>query len=90
MGEWRCIIMSQLKLVICPVCEKGILTVVAEVGVEAQGTTAMFQSLLAAQGRIYRCDNCGKSFVKVDNEFLEITYSKNRLVDERLEPQEKR
>ena len=43
MGEWRCITMSQLKLVICPVCEKGILTVVAEVGVEAQGTTAMFQ-----------------------------------------------
>ena len=89
MGEWGCIIMSQLKHVICPVCEKGILTVVAEVGVEAHGTTAMFQSLSAAQGRIYRCDNCGKSFVKVDNEFLELTYSKNPLVDERLEPQKK-
>jgi hypothetical protein len=37
--------MSQLKHVRCPVCEKGILTVVAEFGVEAQGTTAMFQSL---------------------------------------------
>jgi hypothetical protein len=35
--------MSQLKQVKCPVCEKGILTVVAEVGVEAHGTTAMFQ-----------------------------------------------
>ena len=89
MGKWRYITMSQLKLVICPVCEKGILTVVAEVGVEAQGTTAMFQSLSAAQGRIYRWDNCGKSFVKVDNEFLELTYSKNPLVDERLESQKK-
>ena len=49
----------------------------------------MFQSLSAAQGRIYRCDNCGKSFVKVDNEFLELTYSKNPLVDERLESQKK-
>jgi stress response protein YsnF len=69
--------------------KKGILTVVAEVGVEAQGTTAMFQSLSAAQGTVYRCDNCGKSFVKVDNEFLELTYSKNSLVEERLEPQKK-
>jgi hypothetical protein len=43
--------MSQLKHVICPVCEKGILTVVAEVGVEAEGTTVKFQSLSAAQGR---------------------------------------
>jgi stress response protein YsnF len=81
--------MSQLKHVICPICEKGILTVVAEVGVEAHGTTAMFQSLSAAQGRVYRCDNCGKSFVKVDDKFLELTYSKNSLVDERLEPQKK-
>jgi stress response protein YsnF len=89
MGDWRCKIVSQLKHVKCPVCEKGILTVVAEVGVEAHGTAAMFQSLSAAQGRVYRCDNCGKSFVKVDNEFLELTYSKNPLVEERLEPQKK-
>ena len=71
---WCCKIMSQLKHVICPVCKKGILTVLAEVGVEAQGTTAMFQSLSAAQGRVYRCDNCGKSFVKVNDEFLELIY----------------
>jgi hypothetical protein len=73
MDDYSCKIMSQLKPVICLVCEKGILTVVAEVGVESQGTTTMFQSLSAAQGRIYRCDNCGKEFVKVDNEFLELT-----------------
>ena len=81
--------MSQLKHVICPVCKKGILTVLAEVGVEAQGTTAMFQSLSAAQGRVYKCDNCGKSFVKADNEFLELIYSKNPIVEERLELQKK-
>jgi hypothetical protein len=52
MGNWRCKNMPQLKHVICPVCEKGILTVIAEVGVEALGTTAMFQSLPAAQGRV--------------------------------------
>jgi hypothetical protein len=90
MGDWRCKNMSQLKHVACPVCEKGILTVVAEVGVEAYATTAMFQSLSAAQGRVYRCDNCGKSFVKVDDVFLELIYSKNRLVLERLEPQKKK
>jgi uncharacterized protein (TIGR02271 family) len=82
--------MSQLMHVRCPVCEKGILTVVAEVGVEAHGTTAMFQSLSAAQGRVYRCDNCDKSFVKVDNEFLELTYSKNPFVEERYAPQKKK
>jgi uncharacterized protein (TIGR02271 family) len=81
--------MSQLKHVICPICEKGILTVVAEVGVEGHGSTAMFQSLSAAQGRVYRCDNCGKSFVKVDDVFLELIYTKNRLVVERHEPQKK-
>ena len=37
--------MSQLNHIICPACGNGILTVVAEVGVEAHGTTAMFQSL---------------------------------------------
>ena len=41
------LVMSQLKHVICPVCEKGILTVVAEVGVEAEGTTVKFQSFSA-------------------------------------------
>ena len=34
--------------IICPGCGNGILTVVAEVGVEAYGTTAMFQSLSAS------------------------------------------
>jgi hypothetical protein len=82
--------MLQLKHVICSVCEKGILTVVVEVGVEAQGTTTMFQSLSAAQARVYRCDNCGKSFVKVDNEFLELISPKNPLVGERLEPRKKK
>ena len=82
--------MSQLNHVICPVCEKGILTVVAEVGVEAHGTTAMFQSLSAAQGRVYRCDNCGKSFVKVDDKFLELINSENPFVEERLAPQKKK
>jgi uncharacterized protein (TIGR02271 family) len=89
MGDWRYKNMSQLKHLICPVCGKGILIVVAEVGVEAHGTTAMFQSLSAAQGRVYRCDNCGKSFVKVDDEFSELIYTKNPLVVERLEPQKK-
>ena len=89
MDDWRCKIMSQLKHVICPVCNKGILTVVAEVGVE-QGTTAMFQSLSATQGRVYRCDICGKSFVKVDDEFLELISSKNPLVEERLQPQKEK
>ena len=53
----------------CSVCEKEILTVVAEVGIEAEGSTIKFQSLSATQGRVYRCDNCGKLFVKVDYEF---------------------
>ena len=82
MDEYPCKIMSQLKRVICPGCEKGILTVVAEVGVEAQGTTAMFQSLSAAQGRVYRCNNCGESFVKVDDKFLELINSENPITEE--------
>jgi uncharacterized protein (TIGR02271 family) len=82
--------MSQLKHVICPICEKGILTVVAEVGVEAHGTTAMFQSLSAAQGRVYRCDNCGKSFVKVDDKFLEFINSENPIIEERYAPKRKK
>jgi hypothetical protein len=54
MDYCSCEIMSQLKHVICPVCEKGILTIVAEVGIEAEGTTVKFQSLSAAQGRVYK------------------------------------
>ena len=50
----------------------------------------MFQSLSAAQGRVYRCDICGKSFVKVDDEFLELISLKNPLVEERLQPQKKK
>jgi uncharacterized protein (TIGR02271 family) len=83
-------IMSQLNRIICPACVKGILTVVAEVGVEAHGTTAMFQSLSAAQGRVYRCDNCDKSFVKVDDKFLQLINSEDPFVEERLQPQKKK
>ena len=63
--------------VVCSVCQEGFLRVVAEVGIEAEGSPVKFQSLSAAQGSIYRCDSCGKEFVKVDNEFLELRYSKN-------------
>ena len=66
--------MSQLHHIVCTACEKGILSVVAEVGIEAEGCTEKFQSLSAAHGRIYKCDVCDKSFVKVDNEFLELRY----------------
>ena len=82
--------MSQLNHIICPACGNGILTVVAEVGVEAHGTTAMFQSLSAAQGRVYRCDNCGKSFVKVDDKFLELINSEDPFAEERLTPKKKK
>ena len=74
MDDWHYNIMSQLQHVVCKACEKGILTVVAEVGIEAEGCTEMFQSLSAARGRIYKCEMCGKSFVKVDSEFLELRY----------------
>ena len=73
--------MSQFKHDTCPICEKGILTVEGEVGVEAYGTTAMFQSLPAAQGRVYRCDACVKSFVKVDDKFFELINSEDLLVE---------
>jgi hypothetical protein len=63
--------------VVCQVCQEGFLRVVAEVGIEAEGSTVKFQSLSAAHGTIYRCDSCSKEFVKVYNEFLEIMYSKN-------------
>jgi uncharacterized protein (TIGR02271 family) len=82
--------MSYLKHVICPGCGNGILTVVAEVGVEAHGTTTMYQSLSAAQGRVYRCDNCGKSFVTVEDKFLELINSEVPFVEERLAPQNKK
>ena len=73
MDDYPCKIMSH---VVCSVCKEGFLRVVAEVGIEAEGSTVKFQSLSAAQGRVYRCDSCGKEFVKVDNEFLELKYSK--------------
>jgi hypothetical protein len=69
MDDYPCKIMSH---VVCPVCQEGFLRFVAEVGIEPEGSTVKFQSLSAAQGRIYRCDSCGKEFVKVDNEFLEL------------------
>jgi hypothetical protein len=74
MDDYLCKIMSH---VVCRVCQEGFLRFIAEVGIEAEGSTVKFQSLSAAQGRIYRCDSCGKEFVKVDNEFLELRYSKN-------------
>lgn len=61
--------MSQSKYMVCTACKKGILTVVAEVGIEAEEDPTKFQSLSAANGRIYKCDLCGKSFVKVDEDF---------------------
>jgi predicted RNA-binding Zn-ribbon protein involved in translation (DUF1610 family) len=64
--------MSQLKYNACTACEKGILTHVAEVGIQAEGDVRKFQSLSAAQGRIYKCDNCGKLFIKIDDKFLEL------------------
>ena len=66
--------MSELQHVVCTACDKGILTIISEVGIEAEGGTEKFQSLSAAHGRIYKCDVCGKSFVKVGNEFLELRY----------------
>ena len=82
--------MSQLKHFVCPACEKGILTAVAEVGIESEGSTVKFQSLSAAQGRVYRCNNCSKEFVKIDDEFLELKNSKNHLSEERLHLQKKK
>jgi len=76
--------MSQLKHFVCPACEKGILAAVAEVGIESEGSTVKFQSLSAAQGRVYRCNNCSKEFVKIDDGFLELRNSENHLSEERL------
>ena len=50
MDDSRYKIMSQLKHFVCPACEKGILTAVAEVGIESEGSAVKFQSLSAAQG----------------------------------------
>ena len=55
-----------------------------------KGGTVKFQSLSAAQGRVYRCNNCRKSFVKVKDEFLEILNSKNHVTEERLHAQKKK
>ena len=66
--------MSEIQHVVCTACDKGILTIISEVGIEAEGSMEKFQSLSAAHGRIYKCDVCGKSFVKVGNEFLELGY----------------
>ena len=43
-----------------------------------------------AQGRVYSCDNCGKSFVKVDDKFLELINSENPIIEERYAPQKKK
>ena len=82
--------MSQLKHFVCPACEQGILTVVAEVGIESEGSTVKFQSLSAARGRVYKCNNCRKVFVKIDDEFLELKNSKDHLPEERLHLQKKK
>src|SRR6187551_427463 len=89
MDDLRYDVMSQLKHFLCPACEQGILTVVAEVGIESEGSTVKFQSLSAAQGRVYRCNNCRKAFVKIGDEFLELKNSKNHLADKSLHPQKK-
>jgi hypothetical protein len=51
MDDYPCKIMSH---VVCSVCQEGFLRVVAEVGIEAEGSPVKFQSLSAAQGSIYR------------------------------------
>src|SRR6478672_12324835 len=83
-------VMSQFKHFLCPACEQGILTVVAEVGIESEGSTVKFQSLSAAQGRVYRCNNCRKDFVKIDDGFLELRNSENHLSEERHHFQRKK
>ena len=89
MDDSRYKIMSQLKHFVCPACENGILTAVAEVGIESEGSAVKFQSLSAAQGRVYRCYNCSKEFVKIGDEFLELKTS-NHLAEERLDLQKKK
>ena len=90
MDDLRYDVMSQLKHFLCPACEQGILTLVAEVGIESEGSSVKFQSLSAAQGRVYRCNNCRKAFVKVGDEYLELENSKNHLLVERHRLQKKK
>ena len=90
MDDLRYKVMSQLKHFVCPACENGILTAVAEVGIESEGNAVKFQSLSAAQGRVYRCNNCSKDFVKVGDEFFELKNSKNHLAEERHRLQKKK
>ena len=85
MDDLRYKVMSQLKHFVCPACENGILTAVAEVGIESEGSPVKFQSLSGAKGRVYRCYNCSTEFVKIDDEFLELKTSKDHLVEERLQ-----
>ena len=85
MDDLRYEVMSQLKHFLCPACEQAILTLVAEVGIESEGSLVKFQSLSAAQGRVYRCNNCRKAFVKVGDEFLELENSKNLVERHRLQ-----
>jgi hypothetical protein len=65
---------SESKYIICPSCRDGILDIVAEVGVEAEGDREKFQSLSTARSKVYKCDKCGKSFVKVNDKFLEVKF----------------
>ena len=58
--------------VVCTTCGKGILTVIGGVGIESEGSTVKFQSLSAAHERVYKCNMCGRLFVKVNSEFLEL------------------
>ena len=85
MDDLRYEVMSQLKHFLCPACEQAILTLVAEVGIESEGSSVKFQSLSATQGRVYRCNNCRKDFVKVGDEFLELENSKNLVERHRLQ-----
>lgn len=64
---------SGSKYVVCPACSDGILDIVAEVGIEAEGDREKFQSLSSATSKVYKCHKCGKSFVKVGYKFLELT-----------------
>ena len=82
--------MSQLKHFVCPACDQGILTVVAEIGIESEGSTVKFRSLSAAQGKVYGCKNCRNAFIKIDDEFLELKNSKNLIAEERLHVQKKK
>ena len=63
----------RVKIYFCPACKDGILDIAAEVGIEAEGDREKFQSLPSATSKVYKCDKCGKSFVKVGDKFLELT-----------------